>query len=115
MDLKKTIFHKSVRPIIRSFSNEIKKDIGKYILDLQKGKIILFPASRPMPSVGKGVSELRIRDQDGIYRVFYTVKLGNAVIIFHAFQKKDQKTPKKEIDLAKVRLNETMETFGGTS
>jgi phage-related protein len=33
-----------------------------------------MPPSRPMPSVGPGVEELRIRDRSGIYRAFYYTK-----------------------------------------
>jgi phage-related protein len=61
-----------------------------------------------MPTVGTGVEELRIRDQSGIYRVFYYVKLVRGILVFHAFMKKTQKTPQREIDLGKKRLKEML-------
>ena len=64
----------------------------------------MMPLSRPMPSVGKGVHELRVKDRSGQYRVFYYTKLKNDILVFHFFKKKTQATPKKEIDLAKRRL-----------
>jgi len=41
-----------------------------------------------MPSIGKGVEEIRIWDDSGTYRVIYTAKLADAVYVLHAFQKK---------------------------
>ena len=60
--------------------------------------------NRPMPSVGKGVHELRLKDRSGQYRVFYYTKLKNDILVISfGFKKKTKATPKKEIDLAKRR------------
>jgi phage-related protein len=56
-----------------------------------------------MPSVAPGVEELRIKDRTGAYRVFYLARLANEVLVFHAFTKKTEKTPKHEIDIGKER------------
>ena len=61
-----------------------------------------------MSSIGKGVEEIRIWDESGTYRVVYTARLADAVIVLHAFQKKTQTTSKRDIDLAKERLTEFM-------
>ncbi|HAU0837470.1 TPA: type II toxin-antitoxin system RelE/ParE family toxin [Legionella pneumophila] len=61
-----------------------------------------------MPSIGKGVEEIRIWDESGTYRVIYTARLADAVYVLHAFQKKTQTTAKRDIDLAKVRFAELM-------
>ncbi len=68
-----------------------------------------MPLSRPMPSVGTGVSELRIKCEDGNYRVFYYTASARGVLVFHAFVKKTQQTPQVEIDLAKKRLRELLD------
>lgn len=47
-----------------------------------------------------GIYEIRIEFESNIYRIFYCFDKGNLVVLFNAFQKKTQKTPKKEIDLA---------------
>ena len=65
-----------------------------------------MPLSRPMPSVGAGAAELRVRDEAGIYRAFYVVRTAEAVVVFYAFVKKTQKTPEHEIALGKKRLEE---------
>lgn len=67
-----------------------------------------MPYSRTMTSIAQGCCELRVKDSDGIYRAFYFLKIKGKILIFHAFQKKDQKTPKKEIDLGKKNLKEML-------
>lgn len=56
-----------------------------------------------MPDVGKGAREIRIRTQDGAYRVFYVVESRDAVYVLHAFQKKTQRTSKQDLDKGKAR------------
>ena len=80
--------------------------MGKAIFDLQKGERLSMPLSRPMASIALGVEELRVKDGSGTYRVFYFTKLADSVLIFHAFTKKTQKTPPREIALAQQRLKE---------
>ncbi|MDD2467974.1 MAG: type II toxin-antitoxin system RelE/ParE family toxin, partial [Desulfobulbus sp.] len=63
---------------------------------------------KPMPSIGKGVEEIRIWDDSGTYRVIYTAKLADAVYVLHAFQKKTQATSKRDIDLAQIRYSELL-------
>ena len=53
--------------------------------------------------------ELRIKDQKGIYRVIYFAHIGKEFIMLNGFVKKTQKTPKKEIELAKRRMKEVLE------
>lgn len=67
-----------------------------------------MPLSRSMPSVAHGVNELRVKDPSGAYRAFYFTKLVDAVLIFHAFEKKTAKTPPHEIELAQKRLKEML-------
>lgn len=68
-----------------------------------------MPISRPMPDIGKGVHELRIKKEGGQYRIVYFLKNKAGLIYFiHAFKKKTQATPKKNIELAKKRLKEVL-------
>lgn len=53
-----------------------------------------------------GLYEIRIEFESNIYRIFCCFDKGNLVILFNGFQKKTQKTPKKEIDLALKLKNE---------
>ena len=88
------------------FPTAVKRQLGKAILDLQKGHHLGMPLSRPMPEVGVGVEELRVRDETGIYRTFYFKKSERGILIPHACLKKPQKTSKHEIALAKKRIKE---------
>lgn len=49
----------------------------------------------------KDLYEIRIEHESNIYRIFCCFDDGNLVILFNAFQKKTQKTPKTEIERAK--------------
>ena len=69
--MKPAIFHPAAITAIREFPESVRKGLGKAILDLQEGSVLGMPLSRAMPSVAVGVSELRIRGRDGIYRAFY--------------------------------------------
>ncbi len=57
-----------------------------------------------MPSIGKGVEEIRVWDDTGTYRVIYTARIADAVYVLHAFQKKTQATPKRDMDIARERF-----------
>lgn len=58
---------------------------------------------RPMPGVGPGVSEIRVRTPDGAYRVLFVACLGDEVIVLHCFQKKSQRTSARDLELAASR------------
>lgn len=107
--MRLAIFHPKARDTIRDFPNEVRRELGKAIFDLQTGVHLTMPLSRSMSSVAAGVNELRIRDRSGIYRMFYYTKLEDSVLIFHAFVKKTQKTPQHEIALAQQRLKELLD------
>lgn len=89
---------------IRSWPEETKKDLGALLMILQRGEILGHQDSSPMKTVARGCFELRLRGADGIYRAFYLVKSDIGIIVFHAFQKKTQKTPLQEIETGRRRL-----------
>jgi len=104
--VKAAIFHPAAIAAIRSFPEGVRKELGKAIFDLQRGEILSMPLSRPMPSVGPGVEELRIRDRSGIYRAFYYAKSVWGLLILHAFVKKSSATARHDLDLGKKRYQE---------
>ncbi|WP_263081159.1 type II toxin-antitoxin system RelE/ParE family toxin [Endozoicomonas sp. Mp262] len=61
------------------------------------------PYTAPM---GDGLFEIRAKGQEGIGRSLYCMVKGKEIIILNSFIKKSQKTPKKELDLAKKRMKE---------
>lgn len=87
---------------LREFPVDARQDAGRQLDRVQRGK---QPADfKPMPSIGKGVEEIRIWDDAGTFRVIYTARLANAIYVLHAFQKKTQATSKRDIETAKVRF-----------
>ncbi len=57
-------------------------------------------------ALGEGLFEIRAKGQEGIGRSFFCTLKGNEVIVLHSFIKKSQKTPKKEMKVARKRLKE---------
>jgi phage-related protein len=107
--VKAAIFHPAARAAIRSFPEDVRQELGKAIYDLQKGEVLTMPLSRPMPSIGPAAAELRIRDRTGIYRAFYYSRSPQCILVFHAFAKKTQATPVRELHLGKKRLKELLD------
>ena len=86
----------------------IRKAVGFQIHLLQEG---VDPDDfKPMPSVGSGVYEIRVRNELGqnTGRCFYVVKFKEAIFILHAFEKKKQKTPKANLDKGQERYKELL-------
>jgi phage-related protein len=102
------IFHPAALEVIRSFPEEIRRAMGKAIWELQEEHRLGMPLSKSMPSVAPGVEEIRVKDTSGAYRAFYMVRSSRGILIFHAFQKKTQKTPRAEIKLGQRRLKELL-------
>jgi phage-related protein len=50
-----------------------------------------------------------VKGKEGIARVFFCTKIGKKIIMLHSFIKKSQKTPKKEIEIARKRKKEVFE------
>jgi phage-related protein len=59
-----------------------------------------------MPTVGMGVREIRVGGSSGAYRVIHVATLPDAIHVLHVFQKKTQKTRRRDLDLASARLKE---------
>jgi phage-related protein len=83
---------------------EVKKDLGSILTKLQKREKVGMPDVRTMPSIAKGCSEIRLKDASGIFRVFYVIESEEGILVFHAFKKKTEQTPQKEIETAQKRL-----------
>jgi len=94
----------SSRSDIRGFPDAIQSEIGLQLFYLQQGK---RPDDwKPMQSIGKGVEEIRVRDDTGAFRVIYFARRAEAIYVLHAFQKKSQQTALQDLRVAKSRLLE---------
>ncbi|WP_280564774.1 type II toxin-antitoxin system RelE/ParE family toxin [Chromohalobacter sp. 48-RD10] len=89
---------------LRGFPAEAKQTAGYELSRVQQGK--MPDHYRPMPDVGRGVIEIKIREASGAYRVFYVASRGDTVYVLHCFQKKSQQTEKRDIELGKQRYRE---------
>ena len=98
--------------LFSNFYNEQTQDV-KYKIDevLYFIRVIKRLSNRFLKHIEgvKGLYEIRVMVGNNIYRIFCTFDEGNLVILFNGFQKKDQKTPKNEIDMAKKLMKEYFE------
>ncbi|GHU04708.1 hypothetical protein FACS1894205_3410 [Alphaproteobacteria bacterium] len=101
---KRLVFQGSALADLRDFPPMARREAG-YQLDLvQNG---LSPSDfKPMPAIGVGSFEIRIRDEAGAFRVIYVAKFADAVHVLHCFQKKTQRTTRSDLDVAAKRYRE---------
>jgi phage-related protein len=64
-----------------------------------------MPHTRAM---GGGLFELRIKAAEGIARVLYCTVVGKRIVVLHQFVKKSDKTPSKELQIARRRMKEVI-------
>lgn len=55
-------------------------------------------------SLSDDLFEIRAKGKEGIARAFFTFRKNKVIIVFHCFIKKDNKTPKREVDKAREIL-----------
>ena len=87
---------------LRSFPEDIMQDTGYQLHKVQMGD--MPDDFKYIRAIGNGVIEIRLKDNNGIYRVIYTAKFIDTIYVLHAFTKKTQKTSQADINLAKSRL-----------
>ena len=85
------------------FGTAARLEAGYLLRRLQRGDSLGMPHSRPMPSIGRRCHELRITDEQAIWRLVYRLDT-DGVLILDVFSKKTQKTPLSVIDACKKRL-----------
>lgn len=86
------------------FPDAVQQDAGFQLSKVQRGD----PADnfKPMGTVGAGVVELIVNDEDGWFRIFYVAKFPPAVYVLHAFQKKTNTTAAGDIEKGRKRYSE---------
>ena len=62
-----------------------------------------LPHTRAM---GRGLFELRLKAAEGIARVFYCTLVGHRIVMLHQYIKKSEKTPRRELEIALMRMKE---------
>ena len=85
------------------FSREARLEAGFLLRRLQQGELLSLPHSRPMPSIGPGCHELRVRDRGHQWRIVYRSD-PDAIVIVAVLDKKTQATPKTVLRACRERL-----------
>lgn len=100
---------------ISYYSREVQEDIMNLPVTLQARYIGLtqrmleYGPNLGLPhtdAFGGGLFELRLKGVEGIARVFFCTMVQQEIVMLHSFIKKAQKTPLKELKLAKLRMKE---------
>ncbi len=100
--MKKVVWQGSSKADLKSFPPSIVDAAGYQLFRVQSG---LDPDDwKPMPSIGQGVREIRLRDGAGAFRIIYIATRPQGIYVLHCFQKKSQKTSAQDIQLARERL-----------
>jgi phage-related protein len=92
--------------VLRGFPGPVRQDLGAELRRLQGGDRPLN--SRPMPSIGARVYELKEQDERAWYRVIYLARIRNRIYILHCFEKKSAKTARNDFVVAKARLKRVL-------
>lgn len=89
---------------LKSFPVPARRDAGFQLRRVQQGE---QPHDfRPMPTIGRGVEEIRIRLPNGAYRVIFLARRTEAIYVLHAFAKKSQATARRDLALARQRCEQ---------
>jgi len=87
------------------FGKSARIEAGYLLRELQTGKGLSMPHSRPMPAMGARCHELRVVDEGVTWRIVYRVD-PDAIVIADVFAKKTAKTPAAVLDACRRRLKE---------
>lgn len=77
-------------------------------------RMMLYGPNLGMPftrAMGRGLFEIRVRSKEGISRAFFCTIADRRIVILHAYVKKSQKTPSKELKLAREKMAVVKETW----
>jgi len=87
------------------FATAARIEAGMLLRRLQRGESLAMPQSRPMPAIGRGCHELRVRDRMANWRIVYRTD-SDAIVIGEVFAKKTRATPKDVIATCQRRFRE---------
>ena len=99
--MKPVHFVGSSRDDLRELPEDARETAGYQLFKVQQGKEPDY--WKPMAMVGTGVQEIRLWEESGTYRILYVARFEEALYVLHVFEKRSQKTPQRDIQLAKER------------
>ena len=110
MTRKPVVWSGSAQDDLRAFPRSARRRAGHELDLVQQG---IEPTDfKPMPAVGAGAYELRIR-AEGAFRVFYVAKFAEAIYVLHAFQKKTRRTAHLDVAVGAKRYRELIKQRRG--
>lgn len=99
------IFNRVVERELEAFAPDIKARLTRFIQVIQRDGLHALPFGWIKP-LGHGLWELRLTGRDGIARAIYLTASGRRVVILRGFVKKTEKTPHREIEIARERAKD---------
>jgi phage-related protein len=95
-----------IEEFLLALPEETRLEIADALLLLESKQKLAMPLSRNLSGIRPGLHELRIRDSGGQVRVVYYIKKGDAIYLIHAFRKKTQTIPRRDLAIIEKRLKE---------
>lgn len=106
-------FYKTARgkEVVAEFLDSLSRDLrSKAFRDIDILEEYGITLTKPhVDYIEDGLWELRIKFASNISRVFYFYPLKQKIVLLHGFIKKTNKTPRREIDIAKKRMADYLE------
>ena len=103
----------SAKKDFKEFPIPVQKDMGVALFVVQLGRTP--DSSKPWKGLGSGVYELVEDHRGDTFRAVYTVRVGDAIHVLHAFQKKSKSgisTPQPDVNLIEKRLKAVLARHG---
>jgi len=100
---------------IKYYSKRVQRGISEWPVGIRAvyaritERMMIFGPNLGMPftrSMGEGLFEIRAKGKEGIGRAFFCTEIDNEIVVLHAYIKKSEKTPLKELAIARRRLKE---------
>ncbi len=113
MESRRTLYWEgSSKKDFKEFPVPVQKDLGVALFIVQLGGTP--PCVKPWSGLGSGVYELVEDHRGDTFRAVYTVRMGDAVHVLHAFQKKSKSgiaTPRPDVELIHKRLQAVLARY----
>jgi phage-related protein len=110
---RKTLYWEgSSKKDFKVFPVPVQKDMGVALFVVQLGRTP--DSAKPWKGLGSGVYELVEDHRGDTFRGVYTVRVGDAVHVLHAFQKKSKSgiaTPQPDVELIEKRLKAVLARY----
>jgi len=107
MDYKISFFNSNVQAEFERWPVGLRARFRALTIRIESyGPNLGMPHTRAMAD---GLFEIRAKAEEGIGRAFYCTLVGRRVVILHGFIKKTDKTPQRELEIARNRLKEVLQ------